>query len=292
MKETTQLTKEITDILHKNTGMRFKNDIRQFINFYQMICNKLNINVSDYKDKKIVLNNDDYLKFVTTENGIVLDKYHKWLKHICNHIFKCPYHNFPKKIKPIERIIKPEEKLHFVKINELEELWRAGNDEERMLMLLLLTTGMRANAVEQINKNKIDFENKKVTVIEKNGKTKTYYLTDQVIEYIKNTKYFNKNKTSETLRARIKNMCKKSNIKNYDHIHPHSFRHTCAKLLINNGVDIKTVQILLGHENVELTKNIYVQSISKDVIENDEVPWLNIKNKEKKLPDFLIMDER
>jgi integrase len=37
----------------------------------------------------------------------------------------------------------------------------------------------------------------------------------------------------------------------------HTFRHTHAALLIAAGVDIKTVQRRLGHENVSITLQIY-----------------------------------
>jgi integrase len=37
----------------------------------------------------------------------------------------------------------------------------------------------------------------------------------------------------------------------------HSFRHLNASLLINAGLDVKTVQAALGHANASTTMNIY-----------------------------------
>ena len=43
----------------------------------------------------------------------------------------------------------------------------------------------------------------------------------------------------------------------------HSLRHTHATTLIENGVDIKTVQLRLGHANIETTYNTYVHPTEK-----------------------------
>ena len=66
--------------------------------------------------------------------------------------------------------------------------------------------------------------------------------------------------TDQTVRKVVKNFCKKC--LNRDNITPHTFRHTYATILINNGIDIRHIQFLLGHSSI-VTTQIYTQMDEK-----------------------------
>lgn len=48
---------------------------------------------------------------------------------------------------------------------------------------------------------------------------------------------------------------------NLPHIRFHDLRHTAGSLLLEDGVDIKTIQEFLGHSQASTTTNIYLHSI-------------------------------
>ena len=48
---------------------------------------------------------------------------------------------------------------------------------------------------------------------------------------------------------------------------PHIFRHTFCTELINKGMNLKSVQYVMGHASIETTLNIYTHVNKMDVFE-------------------------
>jgi integrase/recombinase XerD len=61
----------------------------------------------------------------------------------------------------------------------------------------------------------------------------------------------------------VKNLAKQANIKKI--ISPHTFRHSFATHLLENGADLKTIQQLLGHQSITTTE-IYMHIDNKMLI--------------------------
>jgi integrase len=59
---------------------------------------------------------------------------------------------------------------------------------------------------------------------------------------------------SKTIQDHFKRTIKRNGLPN---LHFHCLRHTAATIMLFNGVDIKTVQDILGHEDIQTTLGIY-----------------------------------
>ena len=57
----------------------------------------------------------------------------------------------------------------------------------------------------------------------------------------------------ETIHAMVKKYLKKAGL-DADKYSAHKLRHTAATLMLQNGVDVRTLQELLGHENLNTTQ--------------------------------------
>ena len=70
------------------------------------------------------------------------------------------------------------------------------------------------------------------------------------------------------------------------HYSVHKLRHTAATLMVSNGVDIKTVQEVLGHEHLNTTE-IYTHIESTELkIAAEANPLSHLEKKNDKESDF------
>lgn len=88
----------------------------------------------------------------------------------------------------------------------------------------------------------------------------------EIVEQFKDILFLNRRGRALT-RAMIftivKNLAKQANIKKI--ISPHTFRHSFATHLLENGADLKTIQQLLGHQSITTTE-IYMHIDNKMLI--------------------------
>jgi integrase/recombinase XerD len=147
------------------------------------------------------------------------------------------------------------------------------------IMLLLLETGIRARELTEVTLKDIRWEDGQIRINGKGFKERLVpiqatmkrqlkkYLairgdvhTEGLFVTIDNTPI-----TIRQLQNRISKYGRMAAIKNV-RCSPHTFRHTFAKMSVQNGADVFSLQKVLGHTSLEMVRN-YVNLFSSDVME-------------------------
>lgn len=147
---------------------------------------------------------------------------------------------------------------------------------DRALLELLIGTGMRISEVCMLKKENIVYSRNVIKINGKGSKERVIpicypTLIDSLMLYsetfseelIESDYFFiNKRKnrlSSQSVRYMIKKYCLLANINL--HITPHMFRHTFATVLLDQDVDTRHIQVLLGHSSI-VTTQIYTHVTS------------------------------
>ncbi len=143
-------------------------------------------------------------------------------------------------------------------------------------VVLLLSTGIRRSEAVGVTLDDIDLEKRQLLIRGKGDKERVVPLTDQVVEAIQAYLPYRTKTQSRHLfvsawkghpihgrciNRMLKIVIEKAGLEGQG-ITPHKLRHTFATHLIRNGVDIRTVQELLGHSEIETTAR-YLHSDTK-----------------------------
>ena len=141
---------------------------------------------------------------------------------------------------------------------------------DSIILEAIYSTGIRVSELVNIKLNDIDFNSKKIMITGKGSKERVVlyghileeklnlYLNDGRKKLLKDSNDYlilnnrGQNITSRGVEQIIDKILKKGGV-DYK-ISPHTLRHTFATHMLNNGADLKTVQELLGHENLATTQ--------------------------------------
>ncbi len=204
-------------------------------------------------------------------------------KSICNHIsslrsfFKYLKNNDYVSSNPMTLIENPklEKKLpkflfyeDIEKILSIPDLTTYVGVRNALILEMLYVTGIRVSELINIKISDIDFTNCKIKILGKGNKERLVMygnrcklLLDKYLEIRKNFLKDNneylflgvkgKKINDRVIRSIINELSVKAGINLK--ISPHTFRHTFATHMLNEGADLRSVQELLGHENLSTT---------------------------------------
>ena len=281
--------------LDKKTVKAYKIDLEQFILFmngiddfykkdevvrYIQHLNSLNFKVKTIKRK--IASVKAFFSYLDYEEIIEINPFYKIKLKIKEPLI------LPKtiSIKDIEKLFE----YIYIEKNKYNENSYKYKEIVRDIAVLevLIGTGIRISELCNIKKENMTYINNEIKIYGKGAKERIIpiYNKDTVAalriyekvfnKEICNSDYFFVNKrksrlSSQSVRNMIKKHCKKINIDK--NITPHMFRHTFATMLLDDDVDIRSIQMLLGHSSI-ITTQIYthVRSNKKSQIMKNKNP--------------------
>jgi integrase/recombinase XerD len=174
----------------------------------------------------------------------------------------------PKYSPPIPEVLSEQEVIELLKLPTGSKT----SLRDRMILELLYATGLRVSELIKLKKSDINLEGGFVIASGKRSKERVVplniYSKDTIKAYLKEENppgvYLLPNKRGGMLtRQAIWKIIRKYATKMAkEHISPHTMRHTFATHLLEGGADLRSVQILLGHEDISTTQ-IYTHVDSK-----------------------------
>ena len=161
---------------------------------------------------------------------------------------------------------------HYLTLEESQRLLNAvdGKNKERdyCILCLFLNCGLRIS--EMVGLDLSDIRQDSLLIHGKGNKQRVVYLNDASVQALNDWLAVRKDiattdKKAVFLSARRKRisvdavqvMVHKTLLRaglDASHISPHKLRHTAATLMLQNGVDVRTLQELLGHESLNTTQ--------------------------------------
>ena len=141
----------------------------------------------------------------------------------------------------------------------------------QLLLYMMFGLGLRVSEVTGLNLESVKLDESSIIILGKGGKERVLPLNpklqDFLIDYLENHRkdlcfnekersLFINNKSKRPSRVDIwrwmESWSKKAGFEKT--VHPHQFRHACATSLLENGANLRSIQILLGHTSLQTTQ--------------------------------------
>ena len=167
------------------------------------------------------------------------------------------------------------EKIDLPKIEDRQIKFLVGEDVDRLLncpsinklaglrdkaiLEMLFSTGLRVSEIVKIKREEIDFDHRELGIVGKGGHARVVFISTRAAEWVK--KYLELRRdshpalfpiTPRSIQRMIHKYAKK--LKLPMEVTPHVLRHSFASDLLIAGADIRSVQEMLGHKNIQTTQ--------------------------------------
>lgn len=150
------------------------------------------------------------------------------------------------------------------------------NAKHKMIISLAYSVGLRSSEIINLKIEDIDSKRMQIKIIQSKGKKDRFVplstnilvqLRQYYIQYKPAIYLFNGQNKAQYSATSLNSIMKKYIGRQY---HFHQLRHSCATHLLESGVDIRIIQVLLGHSSSKTTE-IYTK-VSTHLLNNISLP--------------------
>lgn len=253
-----------------HTKLNYKKDLEQFYKFLTAKKQKkiTTVTYDIIREYLVTLSEKGYTASSQSRHVSTLKSFFKYLQSE-NVITENPMLliSNPKKEKKLPSYLNGSDLETFLELPSKET--KLGI-RDRFILELLYSTGIRVSELTNMKLKDINQTQKQIKILGKGSKERYVYYgkkcQEKMDQYlIRSRPLLTKGKeieellidykgeplTTRGIRDIINRITKKAGSKY--HIYPHMLRHTFATDMLNHGADLKSVQTLLGHENISTT---------------------------------------
>lgn len=189
-----------------------------------------------------------------------------------NVLGKSVYVPRPKRNKKLPNILTKQEIKSMIEAT--------SNVKHRLVLKMLYGCGLRVSEIINLNKKDIVFNEHLIHIkLAKGKKDRFVKIPESILEELKNYCALLQDEflfpsqrggklTTATIQAIVEKAAKKAGI--LKEVYPHLLRHSFATHLLEQGIDLRIIQKLLGHSDIKTTQR-YTQ-ISQQNIKNVRSP--------------------
>ncbi len=190
----------------------------------------------------------------------------------------------PKREKKIPTVLSKDE----VKVL----LNNCDSKKSKLMLSLLYATGMRVSELVDLKISNLQFDENTGIIRQAKGKKDRIFnipnfLKEDMLNQVESQKLIkqehlfsgpNGRLSERNIQKIVQGLTKRAGIKK--EVHPHTLRHSFATHLLENGVDIRIIQKLLGHSSISTTE-LYTHISTKQLklVKSPIDDLINIKEK-------------